>query len=591
MSNDGGGKGRSAEEVADFQLMSWSLEDVRRAIPPHCFERDLRKGLSYLARDLVMASAAGFLVFQSERISNYFATSPTGPSQNTAAAVYWLCWATYWWFQSLIFLGIFVIGHECGHGAFSKYQTVNDVIGYIVHSCLWIPYFSWKITHHGHHMGHGSMERDEVFVPSTRSELGIPFAATRSQLGEILGESPIYTLFMLIRQQCLGFPAYFLLNISGQKRYPKWTNHLNPYAAFFAPSQRTSIILSDLGLVFMIIVTWTCCSVFGGMNFLKYYGVPWTGMMHWYNGKEATRHLRAFIGEQYYSHDGPTFKSLWDVYNQCQFVEDTGDVVFYKDKHGCATNMSPSGAELIIPQMTIQNNVEVCSLVIFYHDFLLTFGLDVERFWKRPKLSLVTLLFFLNRYGLLLAYIPTLAILTLWGQIMMSPSNEPGTQEKLCINVLNQLQGVQFAGMWVGLLILDMAVFSLTLRKTLALLRECPSSGSLWSGMMRDGAVYFGSSVLSITNLTNILMLLLAPPALKTLLADSINILAATMISRLMLNLRDTSIMKLKGSTTVLVLSGPIQFAAATTTDISLSPDSPKVSGQPFNAEYPPTIV
>ncbi|KAJ8453463.1 hypothetical protein ONZ45_g19705 [Pleurotus djamor] len=150
----------------------------------------------------------------------------------------------------------------------------------------------------------------------------------------------------------------------------------------------------------------------------------------------------------------------------------------------------------------------------------------------------------------------------------MSPSNEPGTQEKLCINVLNQLQGVQFAGMWVGLLILDMAVFSLTLRKTLALLRECPSSGSLWSGMMRDGAVYFGSSVLSITNLTNILMLLLAPPALKTLLADSINILAATMISRLMLNLRDTSIMKLKGSTTVLVFSGPIQFAAATTTDM-----------------------
>lgn len=27
--------------------------------------------------------------------------------------------------------------------AFSKYQTVNDSVGLVVHSCLLVPYYSW----------------------------------------------------------------------------------------------------------------------------------------------------------------------------------------------------------------------------------------------------------------------------------------------------------------------------------------------------------------------------------------------------------------------------------------------------------------
>lgn len=36
-----------------------------------------------------------------------------------------------WWFQGLIFTGIWVIGHECGHGAFSDHKIVNDVLGFV----------------------------------------------------------------------------------------------------------------------------------------------------------------------------------------------------------------------------------------------------------------------------------------------------------------------------------------------------------------------------------------------------------------------------------------------------------------------------
>ena len=53
------------------------------------------------------------------------------------------------------------------------------------------------------------MEKDEVYVPKTRSDLGIPKAPNHEiDWEEIFGDTPIFTLFMLIRQQLLAFPAY-----------------------------------------------------------------------------------------------------------------------------------------------------------------------------------------------------------------------------------------------------------------------------------------------------------------------------------------------------------------------------------------------
>lgn len=114
---------------------------------------------------------------------------------------------------------------KCGHGAFSDHKSVNNVIGFvsqghvpswpvlkflqITHSFLWTPFFSWKISHHRHHSNHASMERDEVYVPKTRTDLSLPKEGDPGlDYDEILGDTPIFTLFMLIRQQVLAFPAY-----------------------------------------------------------------------------------------------------------------------------------------------------------------------------------------------------------------------------------------------------------------------------------------------------------------------------------------------------------------------------------------------
>lgn len=72
-------------------------------------------------------------------------------------------------------------------------------------SRLGVPYHAWRITHSKHHASTGHMTQDQVFVPPTRSELGLrPFDPSREHLlgarvtnevkkemWEALGDSPI----------------------------------------------------------------------------------------------------------------------------------------------------------------------------------------------------------------------------------------------------------------------------------------------------------------------------------------------------------------------------------------------------------------
>ncbi|KAK7693162.1 hypothetical protein QCA50_002728 [Cerrena zonata] len=310
----------------------------------------------------------------------------------------------YWWFQGLIFTGVWVIGHECGHGAFSSSNIVCNVVGFITHTLLWTPYFSWKISHHRHHMSHASMERDEVYVPKTRSDLGIPNLPNNEiDWDEYFGDTPIYTLYMLCRQQLLAFPAYLVMNVSGQKNYPKWTNHFDPNSILFIKGQRKQVMASNAGLMFMAYLVMLACTRWHWSEVVKYYGIPWLLVTHWfimitylhhtdpilphyrekewsyprgaaatvdrnflgwqgrfflhdvahyhvihhffpkmpfYHGAEATDYLKAFIGEHYNFSEKPIFRALWESYNKCQFVEDEGAILFYRGKDGKAERRS-----------------------------------------------------------------------------------------------------------------------------------------------------------------------------------------------------------------------------------------------------------
>ncbi|KAJ6576541.1 fatty acid desaturase-domain-containing protein [Mycena vulgaris] len=382
------------------------MKDIRTAIPPQYFVQDISRALLYLARDLSLAFCAWSFAAAIDPFVAHLKREPL------LLPVFYslLRWGAWSWFQGLIFTGIWVLAHECGHGAFSPSKAVNDVFGFAIHSLLFTPYFSWKISHHRHHMYHASMTRDETYVPKTRSDLGIPEEDGHLDYDELFGDTPLYTLFLLIRQQVLGFPTYLLFNASGQKRYSKGTNHFNPASDLFTPNQRKAVILSNIGLGISACCLIYAVSAFGLAAVFKFYLFHWLIVTHWfvmitylqhtdprtphfrgpvwtfqrgaaatvdrpnflgwqgrfflhhvvqfhtihhaspispphtffpkipfYHGPAATQHLKVFLGAHYVASDTPAFRALRDNYNRCQFVEeDTGDVVFYKDKRGRA---------------------------------------------------------------------------------------------------------------------------------------------------------------------------------------------------------------------------------------------------------------
>ena len=52
-------------------------------------------------------------------------------------------WILYAIVTGTVWTGVWVLGHECGHGSFSNNGYLNDSLGYILHSTLLVPYFSW----------------------------------------------------------------------------------------------------------------------------------------------------------------------------------------------------------------------------------------------------------------------------------------------------------------------------------------------------------------------------------------------------------------------------------------------------------------
>lgn len=57
-----------------------------------------------------------------------------------AALPLWLIYAAI---EGTIATGLWVLGHECGHQAFSDSALANDLLGFILHTPLLVPYFSW----------------------------------------------------------------------------------------------------------------------------------------------------------------------------------------------------------------------------------------------------------------------------------------------------------------------------------------------------------------------------------------------------------------------------------------------------------------
>lgn len=170
-----------------FIVPNFTNKQLLDAIPAHCFERSALRSSVYLVQDVV---AIGLLAWGAAHIEEAiawaapraaeFAPSLGTPTAATAARV--TLWFLYTLFAGFFGTGLWVVAHECGHQAFSSSKTINNTVGWFLHSILLVPYHSWRISHGRHHAATGSLTRDEVFVPRTREEMLLPEAKDEDEV-------------------------------------------------------------------------------------------------------------------------------------------------------------------------------------------------------------------------------------------------------------------------------------------------------------------------------------------------------------------------------------------------------------------------
>jgi omega-6 fatty acid desaturase / acyl-lipid omega-6 desaturase (Delta-12 desaturase) len=74
---------------------------------------------------------------------------------------------------------------------------------------------------------------------------------------------------------------YLIRNATGQRHYPKMTNHFQPSSVIFAPHQHNQVIISDVGVLLWIgaLAYWSMTR--GFLEMARIYGVPYLWVNHW----------------------------------------------------------------------------------------------------------------------------------------------------------------------------------------------------------------------------------------------------------------------------------------------------------------------
>eukprot|EP00667_Euglena_gracilis_P005651 EG_transcript_5684 len=200
-------------------------------------------------------------------------------------------WALYAMVTGTVATGCWVIGHECGHNAFSENQFLQDTVGYIIHSLLLVPYFSWQRSHAVHHANTNNMWVGETHVPRLASEADAKlYTFFRKVLGPLWPPTHAAIVF------AIGWPVYLMKGASGGPAYGT-TNHFWPFWPFnngekelFPGKHKLRVLLSDLGVIAVLagLITWG--KVFGAMYPLLHYGLPYLFVNAWLVGYTWLQH-------------------------------------------------------------------------------------------------------------------------------------------------------------------------------------------------------------------------------------------------------------------------------------------------------------
>lgn len=340
-----------SSENPSIKEFPFTLKDLRSAVPEHCFEPSVGRSLSYFFLDIGI-------------IAGLYALAHSLNS--------WLFFPLFWLAQGTMFWALFVVGHDCGHGSFSRHKWLNNLIGHLSHTPILVPYHGWRISHRTHHANTGNIDTDESWYPiseKTYDEMGSVAKAVR------------YSLFLW------AYPFYLFFRSPGRTG-----SHFLPGSDVFRPSEKWDVITSTTcWTLFVGFLAWTGFH-FGPLFLLTYYVMPYLVFVAWldlvtflhhtepdipwyrndswfflkgalstidrdygfinnihhnigthvahhvflsmphYHLKEATEAIKPVLGEYYREGKDSVWTSFWRSAQECIFVPNEGQKIYYQPR-------------------------------------------------------------------------------------------------------------------------------------------------------------------------------------------------------------------------------------------------------------------
>jgi acyl-lipid omega-6 desaturase (Delta-12 desaturase) len=125
---------RSLETQSETSNASW-IKIVTKYNQPNSF-----KSWWQLSSNLLLYSLAWFLMYESLSISYWITLGLSFPAAG-------------------MLVRLFIIYHDCGHGAFFKSSKLNDILGLFIGVLTFTPYYHWSKNHRTHHDTAGNLDK------------------------------------------------------------------------------------------------------------------------------------------------------------------------------------------------------------------------------------------------------------------------------------------------------------------------------------------------------------------------------------------------------------------------------------------------
>ncbi|CAD5219030.1 unnamed protein product [Bursaphelenchus okinawaensis] len=214
-----------------------TLEELKNAIPPECFEKDWKKSMAFFVWDVAVLATLYSIVPYVEHYGG------------------WTGLLVWYYIMGMFGFSLFVVGHDCGHGTFSEYTWLNDIVGHFAHAPILAPYWPWQKSHRQHHQYTSHIDKD----------MGHPWYTEEEYMEKhwVFKHFAKFPLSGLIRWTII----YLAVGIPDGSHY--W-----PYSRLFKTTQdRIKCAVSTSACIACASFAFYLCD-YSIYSFLKYYFVP-----------------------------------------------------------------------------------------------------------------------------------------------------------------------------------------------------------------------------------------------------------------------------------------------------------------------------